>query len=183
MIRPHCHVTGNGDRPEPYPGGRFESRMGMGTDPLHDVLRAKGPGLTRHFASSAKQHHGRDTLNAEAGPKRLLRLCVHLGQANVWFKNPGSLLIGRRHRTAGPAPRRPEIHDQRKVAPVGVQVEVRQRQRNRVSGEQPLVTLAAFRAIREACCRNAIDGAACAHRNASGAAGSGLPTQELHILN
>ena len=158
MIRPHCHVMGNGGRPEPYPGRRFKSQMG--TDPLHDVLRAKGPGLTRHFASSAKQHHGRNTLNAEAGPKRLLSFRIHLGQANVWLKNPGSLLIRRCHHSAGPAPRRPEIHDQWNVASGSMQVEVCNRQRDRMSGEQPLVTLAAFRAIREACCRNAIDGVA-----------------------
>ncbi len=48
----------------------------MGTDPLHNVLRAEGPGLMRHFTPSAKQHHGWDTLNAEAGPQRLFPLRV-----------------------------------------------------------------------------------------------------------
>ena len=52
----------------------------MGTDPLHDVLRAECPGLPRHFTPSAKQHQGRDTLNTEPGPKSLFRLRVHLAR-------------------------------------------------------------------------------------------------------
>lgn len=132
----------------------------MGTDPLHDVLRTERPGLPRHFTPSAKQHQGRDTLNAEAGPKRLFLLRVHLGQAKAWLQNLGSLLIRWSHHSAGPAPRRPEIHDQWKVVSRGMHVEVQRRERNRVSGEQSFVTLAAFWALSEACVRNAIDGLA-----------------------
>ena len=132
----------------------------MGTDPLYDVLRAECPGLPRHFTPSAKQHQGRDTLNTEPGPKSLVLFCVHLGQANVWLQNLGSLFIRRRHHSARPAPWRPEIHNQRNIASDGVQVEVPRRQRNRVSGEQSFVALAAFGALSQACVRDAIDGLA-----------------------
>ena len=132
----------------------------MGTDPLYDVLRAECPGLPRHFTPSAKQHQGRDTLNTEPGPKRLFLLRVHLGQANVWLQSLGSLFIRRRHHSARPAPWRPEIHNQRNIAVGGVHVEVPRRQRNRVSGEQSFVALAAFGALSEAYVRDAIDGLA-----------------------
>lgn len=51
-------------------------------DPTYNVLSAKGPGLSRHFTTPAKHDHGRDALNAEAGPERLLLLRIHLSQAD-----------------------------------------------------------------------------------------------------
>ena len=47
---------------------------------MHNVLRTEDPGLTRHFTPSAKQHHGWDTLNAEAGRNRLFLLVFALAR-------------------------------------------------------------------------------------------------------
>lgn len=132
----------------------------MGTDPLHDVLRAKCPGLPRHFTPPANYHNSRDTLNTEAGCQRLFLFRIHFGQANLWLQSLGSLLIRRSHHSTRPAPWRPKIHDQRNIASGGVHVKICRRQRDRVSGEQPLVALAAFWALSEAYVRDAIDGLA-----------------------
>lgn len=101
----------------------------------------QGPRIVDRLHALWKQDDRRDTLNTKSGTKRLFLFRIHLGQTNMWFKNLGCLLICRCHHAAGSAPWRPEIHDQRDIVSDRVHVEIRHRQRDRMSREQQRMTL------------------------------------------
>src|SRR3546814_2676481 len=66
----------------------------------------------------------------------------------------------RRHHPARPAPRRPEIDQQRQVRARGVQFEVARVEHDRLRGEQRLAAAAAVRPVAEAFAGYAIERAA-----------------------
>src|SRR5579859_5564626 len=138
--------------------------------PARNRSRAHRTRLPRNFAPPAEQGHGRNTTDIEALRKILRYFGVDLHQANRGFEHSGCSFEFRRHRPAGPAPRRPEVDHDRKVAVGDMPVEARFIQFDRMAVEQGLVAVAAAWPGCRARCGHAIGGIAMRADNMDGGA-------------
>jgi len=96
-----------------------------------------------------KKHQGGDAHYIEAGSERLLCFRVNFYQPDVGLELPGCLHKNRGHHLARPAPRCPEISQQRDVAVLQLALETLSGKLQRHAAEQITVALAAF----SLCCR------------------------------
>ena len=138
------------------------SRSGLMLDsymrvyPTHDVLSAQCARLSCHFTTSTKEHDRWDALNTESGGQGTLFFCIDLCKTKLRLQRLGRLVICRRHHLARPAPRGPEIHDQRDVAARRMDIEISFSEWDRMPGEQRLSALPARWMIAQPLRRDAI---------------------------
>jgi len=129
----------------------------MAADPAHNILLAQGTGLPSHLAAAAEYDQRRDTDDPKPRGQGLFLLRIHFGQANLRFQHLRRLFIGRGHHAAGTAPGGPEIYHQGNLRSLRMQIEIRRRQSDRVTGKQGRMALTAIGLLRQTNRRNAID--------------------------
>src|ERR1700692_4471816 len=83
-----------------------------------------------------ERDQSRNAANAEARRNRGLLVDIDLGEASARFELLRRLVEDWRHRATRPAPRRPEVDDQRHVVALDMLVEGLRGQRDRLAGEQ-----------------------------------------------
>ena len=128
--------------------------------PAHDVGRAHGARLPSDFTAASKQRQRRDAADVETRTEILLRLGIYLGEPHRRLQLRGCLLEGGRHLPTWPAPRRPEIDQNRYVVSGDVAVERRFVQRHRMRIEQWLMALAAVGCVGAIGVSNTVGGVA-----------------------
>src|SRR6516225_949697 len=79
--------------------------------PGNDAPGIAGSGAPRDLAPPDKQHQCRNAMDIVAGRDPRLFLGIELQQAKPRFEFGGGALVSRRHGTARPAPRSPEIDE------------------------------------------------------------------------
>lgn len=129
----------------------------MAPDPPHNILKTQRSRLAGQFTPASQQHQGRDTGNAEPDGQRLLFFCIYFCQPNLRLQHLRRLLIGRGHHSAGPAPGGPEIDQQGNFRSLGVEIEIRRREGDRMPRKQCPMTLTAARLLRQTSRRHSID--------------------------
>ena len=128
--------------------------------PSNDIRRAHSARLARHFLAVLEQDERWNTLNTEPGGNILFNLSIEFRKPGRCFELCRRLLKCRRHHFAGPAPGRPEIHDDRNIIATDVFVEITPSELRWAAAEQGLATLATFRVVGDTCLWNTVDGAA-----------------------
>jgi len=129
------------------------SESAVGLHPAHDVGSAHGAGLARDFASRFEDDECRNTADLVTGRRCLVLFRIQLRQPYGWFQLGSRLFERWRHHLAGPAPRRPEIDDDRNVTAADVGLEVRVGEFYRVAGKQRCAAFATAGAFRKTCMR------------------------------
>src|SRR5580692_7883761 len=130
---------------------RLESSRGPKTqasDRLEPARNRRGihrACVARGLLAATEHDHRRDAAYVETRCGRGLILGIQLRKTKLGFQCRRARLVIRRHGDARPAPRRPEIDDQRQIAAADVLVEIGGGQLDGLAREQGMV---AFRAAR-----------------------------------
>ena len=103
--------------------------------------RARAP---RDLLAIAKQDQRGDAADAETPRELLMLVGVELADLQLRASLIGDAIEHRRHRAAGAAPRRPEVHEHRQAAACGVRLERLRIERHRAAGA-PRATCSARR--------------------------------------
>jgi hypothetical protein len=130
----------------------------MGSNPAHDIRRSHGARLSGNLTSVPEDDQGWNTANAELRRDTLFGLGIEFCQPHSGFQLGCRLFERRRHHLAGTTPGRPEIHDHWNIITLYVSLKIGGGQFQRMSDKQRSVTLAAARALVQACGRDAVDG-------------------------
>src|SRR5215212_10145211 len=91
------------------------NRMGGLLDPAAERAEVHQAGVSRRNLPILEEEQRRDALNPELSGKPRLGLHIDLDQPRPWLQRLCGPFKHGRHRPAGPAPRGPEIHDDRDV--------------------------------------------------------------------
>ena len=132
-------------------------RSKMPVDPRAQRAGRHRAGLARNLAAAAHEDHGRDCLDLKARGKLPFGVGIDLGEPQPRLKLLCGGFESRSHGAARSAPGRPEIDQQRQVGRVGVAIEMRRIEIDRMPGEQRLMAAAAFAAFAAPFRRHAVE--------------------------
>ncbi len=97
----------------------------MSLDPALQTVQIERTTLPGNFLPTLEDSQRWNAADIEASGKLLFCFGIELGKARPWFHLTRSLREVGCHRSARPAPRRPEINDYRQVVASDVAVEIR----------------------------------------------------------
>src|ERR1700674_668405 len=120
---------------------------GHRSQPFDERARVHRPRLPRDFAATLKNDQRRDASDTVATGDLLRTLGVDLRESHARLQFRGRAGEVRRHRAAGPAPRRPEIDDDGDLASVDLGIEISRSEFDRVAIEEALLAVSANRAV------------------------------------
>src|SRR5712664_758792 len=141
----------------------WSSRHAVGVLPRpRDELRQRhDTGRSSNFPSVPNQYERRDALDRKARCELRAGVRVDLAQSHRRLELAWRLFEDRRHRTARPTPRCPEIDQQRDIALLGVLGKAyRVIQCQGLTDEKRAMAAAAFAALAEPLTRHPVDGVA-----------------------
>src|SRR5690242_12586585 len=128
----------------------------MRAGPLHDAGAVHRTGLARDLAPATEKGERRNAADVVTRAEGLLGFGIHLEQAHARFELRRRLRVVRRHHPAWPAPRRPEVHQQRDVVVRQMLLEGSRVHFDRLALEQWPATLPAGRRRIETSGRQAV---------------------------
>src|SRR3984893_17465024 len=129
----------------------------MPAQPGTERLCVHCAGLLRDHRSLPEQHQGRGASDVVASGQLRRQFRVDFEKPDLGFELGGDALVDWGHRLARPAPLRPEVDQHRNVVALDVGCEAFGRGGNRLSGEQRLMAMAAFRLARVLFTPNTVD--------------------------
>ncbi len=116
----------------------------MRPQPLHQLWKVHRAGLSSDLTTALEHRRRGDTADAVALAQYRAFVRVHLGKPDLGLELRGCGFEEGRHHLAGPAPRCPEVHDEREIAPPEVPVEALVRQGDWMPGEERPLALPAL---------------------------------------
>jgi len=116
----------------------------MRPQPLHQLWEIHRAGLPSYLTTALEHRRRGYAANAVPLAEHWAFVRVHLGKPDLRLELSGCGFEEGRHHLAGPAPRCPEVHDERELAPREVPVEALVRQGDRMPGEEQPLALPAL---------------------------------------